>query len=235
MRAGRGALKSSNYGLLFSRGAIGIAAMLAWFYSLAFVPITEATALSFTAAIFTALAAIVFLGERVRLRRWAAIICGFTGVLVVLRPDTDNFNPLMLLILFSAMFWALSITMIKHLSKTDTPTSLVAWMSIILTLLSFPLALYYWQWPVGEQWLWLISIGVLGTLGNLCMVRALTLADITAVMSIDFFRLVWGALIGVYFFGDPMHVTTWVGAGIIFASGLYIIFRESVVRDEQQS
>lgn len=233
MRAGRGALKSSNYGLLFSRGAVGITAMLAWFYSLAYVPITEATALSFTAAIFTALTAIAFLGERVRFRRWAAIICGFTGVLVVLRPDTDNFNPLMLLILFSAMFWALSITMIKHLSKTDTPTSLVAWMSILLTLLSFPLALYYWQWPVGEQWLWLIAIGALGTLGNLCMVRALALADITAVMSIDFFRLVWGALIGIYFFGDQMQVTTWLGAAIIFASGLYIIFRESVVGGRQ--
>jgi drug/metabolite transporter (DMT)-like permease len=131
------------------------------------------------------------------------------------------------------MFWALSITMIKHLSKTDTPTSLVAWMSILLTLLSFPLALYYWQWPVGEQWLWLIAIGALGTLGNLCMVRALALADITAVMSIDFFRLIWGALIGIYFFGDQMQVTTWLGAAIIFASGLYIIFRESVVGERQ--
>jgi len=233
IRAGRGALKSSNYGLLFSRGVIGIAAMLAWFYSLAYVPITEATALSFTAAIFTALTAIIFLGERVRFRRWAAIFCGFTGVLVVLQPNTDNFNPLMLLILFSAMLWALSLTMIKHLSKTDTPTSLVAWMSILLTVLSFPLALFYWQSPVGEQWLWLIAIGTLGTLGNLCMVRALALADITAVMSIDFFRLLWGALIGIYFFGDQMRVTTWLGAAIIFASGLYIIFRESEVRGRQ--
>ncbi len=230
MRAGRGALKSNHYSLLFLRGVIGITAMMAWFYGLVHVPITEATTLSFTAAIFTALSAIIFLGERVHFRRWAAIGCGFIGVLVVLRPNTDNFNPVMLMILFSAMFWALSITLIKHMSKTDTPTSLVAWMSIILTLLSFPLALYYWQWPVGEQWLWLMAIGVLGSLGHLCMVRALSLADITAVMSIDFSRLVWSALIGVYFFGDQMQVATWLGAAIIFASGLYIIFRESEVR-----
>jgi len=233
MRAGRGALKSNHYSLLFLRGVIGITAMLAWFYGLVHVPITEATTLSFTAAIFTALTAIIFLGERVRFRRWAAIICGFIGVLVVLRPSTDNFNPVMLIILFSAMFWALSITLIKHMSKTDTSTSLVAWMTIILTLLSFPLALYYWQWPVGEQWLWLMAIGVLGSFGHLCMARALTLADITAVMSIDFFRLVWSALIGVYFFGDQMQLATWLGAAIIFASGLYIIFRESKARAGQ--
>jgi drug/metabolite transporter (DMT)-like permease len=233
IRAGRGALKSSHYSLLFLRGVVGITAMMAWFYGLVHVPITEATTLSFTAAIFTALSAIIFLGERVHFRRWAAIGCGFIGVLVVLRPDTGNFNPVMLMILFSAMFWALSITLIKHLSKTDSSTSLVAWMSIILTVLSFPFALYYWQWPVGEQWLWLMAIGVLGSLGHLCMVRALTLADITAVMSIDFFRLVWSALIGVYFFGDQMQLATWLGAAIIFASGLYIIFRESEVRAGQ--
>ncbi len=233
MRAGRGALKSNHYSLLFLRGVIGITAMLAWFYGLVHVPITEATTLSFTAAIFAVLSAIIFLGERVHFRRWAAIGCGFIGVLVVLQPNTDNFNPVMLTILFSAMFWALSITLIKHMSKTDTPTSLVAWMSIILTVLSFPFALYYWQWPVGEQWLWLMAIGVLGGLGHLCMVRALALADITAVMSIDFFRLVWSALIGVYFFGDQMQLATWLGATIIFGSGLYIIFRESEVHGGQ--
>jgi len=235
IRSGWGGLRSSNYHLLFLRGFIGITAMLAWFYSLVHVPLTEATALSFTAAIFTALAAIVFLGERVRFRRWAAIIAGFVGVLVVLRPETDNFNPLLVLVLFSTVFWALSITVIKHLSKTDSPTSLVAWMSILMTVLSLPFALYYWQWPVGIQWLWMIGIGVLGTLGHLCMVKALALADTSAVMTIDFFRLIWGALIGYYFFGDQMELSTWIGAIIIFTSGAYIIFRESVVQRQSTS
>lgn len=209
--------------------------MLAWFYSLVHVPLTEATALSFTAAIFTALAAIIFLGERVRFRRWAAIISGFVGVLVVLRPETDNFNPLLVLVLFSTVFWALSITVIKHLSKTDSPTSLVAWTSILMTVLSLPFALYYWQWPVGIQWLWMISIGVLGTLGHLCMVKALALADTSVVMTIDFFRLIWGASIGYYFFGDQMELSTWIGAIIIFTSGAYIIFRESAVQRQSTS
>lgn len=227
-RTGLAGLRTNHIHLLFLRGFLGIIALLAWFYSLVHVPLTEATALSFTAAIFTALAAIVFLGERVRFRRWAAIVVGFIGVVVVLRPETENFNPLLVLVLFSTVFWALSITLIKYLSKTDSATSLVAWMSILMTILSFPFALYYWQWPVGEQWLWLVSIGVLGTLGHLCMVRAISLADTSLVMTIDFFRLIWGALIGYYFFGDQMAISTWVGAIIIFASGAYIIYRESV-------
>jgi len=228
-------LRSSNYHLLLLRGLIGIIAMLAWFYSLVHVPLTEATALSFTAAIFTALAAIVFLGERVRFRRWAAILFGFVGVLVVLRPETEGFDPMLLLVLFSTLFWALSITLIKYLSRTDSPTSLVAWMTILMTVLSFPFALYYWQWPVGEQWLWLIAIGTMGTIGHFCMVRALILADTAAVMTIDFFRLIWGTLIGVYFFGDMLHASTWIGGIIIFSSGLYIIIRESRVhrQDDQ--
>ena len=164
-----------------------------------------------------------------RLRRWAAILIGFVGVLIVLRPETEGFNPLLLLVLFSTVFWALSITLIKYLSRTDSSTSLVAWMTIMMTVFSFPFALYYWQWPVGEQWLLLIAIGVMGTIGHLCMVRALALADTAAVMTIDFFRLIWGTLIGFYFFGDKLYASTWIGGIIIFSSGLYIIIRESRV------
>ncbi len=232
IRSGWGGLRTSHFRLLFLRGFLGIIALLAWFYSLVHVPLTEATALSFTAALFTALAAIVFLGERVRFRRWAAIVAGFVGVVVVLRPETDSFNPLLLLVLFSTLFWALSITLIKFLSRTDSALSLVAWMSILMSILSLPFALYFWQWPVGEQWLWLLAIGVLGTLGNLCMVKAISLADTSLVMTIDFFRLIWGALIGYYFFGDQMSISTWVGAVIIFSSGAYIIFRESAVQEK---
>ena len=81
----------------------------------------------------------------------------------------------------------------------------------------------------------MIGIGVLGTLGHLCMVKALALADTSAVMTIDFFRLIWGALIGYYFFGDQMELSTWIGAIIIFTSGAYIIFRESVVQRQSTS
>ena len=235
IRLGRAGLKTHQPKFLMLRGFTGIIAIVAWFYGLLHVPLAEATALSFTSAIFTALCAFFFLGEIMRVRRWAAIVCGFIGVLVVLRPDAEQFNPAMLIVVCATVFWAISVTLVKHLSKTDSAVSLVGWMSIMLTILSFPLALYYWQWPQGGQWLWLFAIGAAGTLGHLCMVRALKLADTTAVMSIDFFRMVWGTAIGVYFFADTIQVSTWVGAIIIFGSGIYIIFRESLVRENRQA
>ena len=233
LKVGMRGLYTAHPRIILLRGVSGIIAMLTWFYSLSTVPTAEATAMSFTAAIFSALAALIFLGEKVHLRRWAAIFGGFFGVVIVLQPNTDNFNPHMLLILVSCFFWGLSVTMVKYLTRTDTSTSIVAWMSILLTIMALPPALLYWQWPNIDQYLLLGTMGILATIGHLAMARALSLAETTAVMSIDFMRLIWAALIGIYFFGDGFDIYTWIGALIIFGSGLYIIFRESVVKKRQ--
>ena len=233
IRIGLPGLHTKHPRLMVVRGISGVIAMLAWFYGLAKVPTAEATALSFTAAIFSALAAFIFLKEKMRLRRWLAIAGGFVGVLVVLQPTSENYNPYMLLVLTSCIFWGLSVTIVKYLTRTDSTTSIVAWMSISITILSLPPALLYWEWPDLGQFLLLAVMGILGTLGHLAMARALSLADTTAVMSIDFMRLIWGALIGIFFFSDAFDINTWIGAMIIFASGLYIIFRESLAKEKR--
>jgi drug/metabolite transporter (DMT)-like permease len=152
--------------------------------------------------------------------------------MVVLQPSSDNFNPYMFFILLSCVFWGLSVTIVKTLTRTDSTTSIVAWMAILLTIMSLPPALLYWQWPQPADLLLLGIMGVLGTLGHLWMAKALSLAETTAIMSIDFMRLIWAAMIGFFFFGDTFDISTWVGAAIIFSSGLYIIFRESVARED---
>jgi len=233
LRAGASGLKTHHPQLMLLRSLSGIVAMLTWFYGLSKVPTAEATALSFTAAIFTALVAYLMLGEKMRRHRWLAIFGGFIGVIVVLQPNTDNYNPYMLLILVSCVFWGLSVSLVKLLTRTDSTTSIVAWMSILLTILSLPPALFYWQWPSLDQFLLLGIMGILATIGHLGMTQALSLADTTAVMSIDFMRLIWAAMIGAFFFSDAFDIYTWVGATIIFSSGLYIIFRESLVRKAQ--
>ena len=232
-RVGLPAIRSHNPRIVVLRSVSGIIAMLTWFYSLSKVPIAEATALSFTAAIFTALVAYILLKEKMKSHRWIAISGGFIGVIIVLQPDTGNFDPHMLLVLVSCVFWGLSVTLVKILTRTDSITSIVAWMSILLTVMSLPPALFYWQWLSVDQFLLLGTMGVLATLGHLAMTQALSLADTTAVMSIDFMRLVWAALIGFYFFSDPLEISTWIGAIIIFSSGLYIIFRESLPRENR--
>ena len=232
-RVGLPAIRSHNPRIVVLRSVSGIIAMLTWFYSLSKVPIAEATALSFTAAIFTALVAYILLKEKMKSHRWIAISGGFIGVIIVLQPDTGNFDPYMLLVLVSCVFWGLSVTLVKILTQTDSITSIVAWMSILLTVMSLPPALFYWQWLSVDQFLLLSAMGVMATLGHLAMTQALSLADTTAVMSIDFMRLVWAALIGFYFFSDPLEISTWIGAIIIFSSGLYIIFRESLTRENR--
>ncbi len=229
-RVGLPAIRPHNPRIMVLRSVSGIIAMLTWFYSLSKVPTAEATALSFTAAIFTALVSYILLKEKMKAHRWTAIFGGIIGVIIVLQPDTENYNPYMLLVLVSCMFWGLSVTLVKILTRTDSVTSIVAWMSILLTVMSLPPALLFWQWLNVDQVLLLCAMGVMATLGHLAMTQALSLADTTAVMSIDFMRLIWAALIGYYFFSDPLEIYTWIGATIIFASGLYIIFRESLTR-----
>ena len=215
LRGGWSSLYSKQPGLQVLRGCTGIVAMLSWF---------------FTAAIFASLGALVFLGEKMRLRRWAAVIVSFIGVLIILRPGTGGFDLQALTVLLSASMWGAGVVIVKQLSRTDTGVSIVGWMGISLTVLSIPPALLVWEWPNLTQLLWLCLIGMLGTAGHLTMIRALRKADTTAAMSVDFARLLWATLLGSFFFADPIDALTWVGGGVIFASGIYIIYRESQVK-----
>jgi len=230
MKGGWSSLRTEQPKLQVLRGVSGILAMLSWFYALSVVPIATATALSFTAAVFASLGALVFLGEKMRLRRWAAVFISFSGVLLILRPGTEGFNLHALTVLFSALMWGVGVVIVKQLSHTDSGVTIVGWMGISLTVLSIGPAVLVWQWPTLYQLLWLSLIGLLGTLGHLTMIRGLRMAETTAVMSVDFARLVWATLLGYFLFADPIDGLTWIGGGIIFVSGIYIIYRESQVK-----
>ncbi len=235
LKNGLPSLRTNRAHLHAARAFTGVFAMLLWFQALATVPIATATALSFSAAIFTTIAAVIFLGEQVRARRIAAIVAGIAGVVIVLRPASDSFNSYALLVLLSTMFWGTSVVIVKSLSSTEHTASIVAWNAILLTLLSLPFAIWSNQWPSLSQMPVLVAIGGLGTIGHLCMVGALARADSTAVMSLDFLRLIWTIIIGSWFFSDRLDIWTIVGAMVIFSSGVYILFRESRLRQEKQT
>lgn len=232
LKGGVASMAVSRPWLMAIRLLTGIFAMLSWFYALSKVPIANATALSFSATIFATLSAWLFLGERMRLRRWAAIFVGLIGVLIVLRPGVGGYNAFGLLVLASTVSWGIGVTLVKKLSQTDSITSVVAWMSIGLTVLSVPIAWWFWQPPTLTQYALLFAVGSLGTIGHLCMTRALKMADTGPIMSIDFTRLIWTTAFGAALFGDVLDTWTMVGAVVIFSSGLYIIFRESHLERE---
>ena len=230
LRAGIGNLKSRQPGLQLLRSAFGLVAMFTWFYALSVVPIAQATALSFTSVIFGSIGAALLLGERMRLRRWSAVLAGFAGTLVILRPGFGDVDPAALIVVLSSICWAGALLTVKRLSATDSVVCIVTWNSILLTVLSLPVAIPVWVTPSTEQLLWLSLIGLLATLGHLAMTGAFKASDATAVLPVDYTRLLWATVIGYLAFGEIPDIWTWIGGTIIFASTTYISYREATLR-----
>jgi drug/metabolite transporter (DMT)-like permease len=163
--------------------------MLSFFYALSITPLSEVTALGFTAPIFTTLLAALVLGEIVGARRWAAVIVGFVGALIILRPGFVEVGPGQMLVVFSSLVWACALLVIKTLSRTDSSATIIAYMALLMIPLTLAPAAFVWRWPDGAQLFWLVLVGLLGGGGQLCMTEALRRADTAAVMPIDFCKL----------------------------------------------
>jgi drug/metabolite transporter (DMT)-like permease len=225
-------LHTRHFRLHALRAAFNIMAMLSFFYALSITPLSEVTALGFTAPIFATVLAALVLREVVRARRWTAIAIGFLGTLIILRPGFEAIGTGQLLVLFSSMIWACALLVIKTLGRTDSSATIISYMALLMIPLSLVPALFVWQWPAGQEWGWLIAIGVLGGIGQFGMTEALRQADTAVVMPIDFFKLIWVAVIAYLAFAERPDLYTWIGGSVIFASTLYISYRE---RAAQQS
>jgi len=230
----RGALlKTKHLKWHLLRSTFNVVAMLIFFYALSITALATVQALSFTAPLFTTVLAVFILGERVRLRRWAAIALGFTGVLIIIRPGIQPVELGTLLVLCSALIWALTMVIIKRLSNTDSPLTITAYVTIFLTIMSLVPALLVWKTPVGWQWSWLFFAAITGTLGQLCLAKAFAYADTTIVLPIDFAKIIWGSTLGFIFFGEYVSAYTWIGAVIIFAGASYVAIRERQLEKER--
>ncbi|MBL4613803.1 MAG: DMT family transporter, partial [Magnetovibrio sp.] len=142
------------------RSMFGICAMLIWFSVLTMMPIAEATAISFSAPLFTTAGAALFLKERVGMRRWSATLIGFVGVLLIIRPGFQEVGLPQMLALLAAVLIAGSMLSNKSLTRTELPNSMVVWMGVFMSLFSLPPALTVWSWPEGEVWVWLLALGI---------------------------------------------------------------------------
>ncbi|MEM7022309.1 MAG: DMT family transporter [Pseudomonadota bacterium] len=201
-------------------------AMICWFLAVAEIPLAEAMALSFTKPLFATLGAALILGELVRSRRWTAVVVGFAGVLVVLRPGADAISPYALLMLLSALLLAGVALQVKHMTKTESATTIVLYQSIFITLISLPLALLYWRTPTMTDMLLLLVIGTIGTVKELTTTRALALVDASVVVAFEFLRLPLTALAAYIFFAEIPTIWIWTGGAVIFGATAYIAHRE---------
>lgn len=228
-RVGWGGLKTKRIGLYTVRGIIGLGAMLMFFWAITILPLAQVTALSFTAPLFATILAALVLGEVVRARRWAAILVGFLGTLIILRPGLQEIGWPTIAVLFSSLLMASAVVMIKTLSRTEPISAIVTYMVIYLTPMSLIPALFVWQTPSWNMLVWLIALGGVATAAHQCLTRSFAVAEASAVMPFDFTRLIFAALIGYFFFGQVPDLWSGIGAAVIVAASVYIAHREAVV------
>lgn len=233
VRQGPDVLKTARLNVHFWRAGVGLSAMLCWFSAVAYLPLAEAVALNFTVPLFATAGAALFLGEVVRARRWTATVVGFLGVLIILRPGFVEFTPLMTLPVIAAGFMAVSVLIVKSLSGTEAPLTVVLYMNLLLTPLSLLPALFVWRWPnLAELGLGLF-IGFCAVLAHISFTRGFARADASAIMPFDYARLPFVAAIGFLLFGEVPDAWTWVGAAVIAAAAIYIAQREARVARER--
>lgn len=223
-------LHTNRLGLHISRGAIHTAGMMLWFVALPLTTLAEITALGFTGPIFVTIGAALFLGEDVRLRRWIAVIVGFIGAMIIIRPGFSALHLGVICILLSTPIFSASNLMSKALSSTDSANTIVIWQNIVIVICAAPFAIWFWQNPGWGDIVWFLLAGLAGTLGHICQQRGYQLADITLLQPIGFLSLIYNTVLGYLLFFQQPDVWTFVGAAVIFGSAMYISHREAVRR-----
>jgi drug/metabolite transporter (DMT)-like permease len=227
MRTGLSGLSCKNLPLLFARSISSYIGAIFWFASMIYLPLAEAPVLGYTAPLFATLGAVLFLGEVVRKKRWWALVVGFSGTLIILRPGIETITLPALYAIGGAIFISCSALLVKVLSRTDSPETIVLYMAIFSTPLSLGAAIFVWSTPSLETLFWLIGIGLFSTLAHLAYTRSFAIADASVVLPYDYVRLLMVAAVGFGFFGEIPDIWTWAGAAVIAGSTFYIARRET--------
>ena len=195
-------------------------AQFGWFLALTLIPLAQVISIEFTMPIWTAILAVAFLGERMGLWKNLAVVLGVVGVVLIVRPGTNEIVPGQLIALAAAIGFALSVTMVKSLTRTDSVVTILFWMLVIQSVIGLVPALAVWQWPSTYVWGWIIVIAFLGTYSHYCLTRAMLHADATIVVPMDFLRVPLTALAGWLIYGEQLDTFTVAGAILILSGNL---------------
>lgn len=227
LRHGPGLLRTAKLPLYLLRCAIGIVSMLGGFWAIVNLPLALAISLSYSTPLFVTVGAVLFLGEVVRARRWTAVIAGFLGVLVIVRPGAESFSAGTLIALLAAAMSAVVAISIKFLSRTEHPDAIVIYTSLLWIPMSLLPALWVWVAPAGITWLWVVLAGLLGTAGHVCWTRGLKLGEASLLAPLSFMQLPVVAVAGYVLFDEAIGRWTVLGASIVFGANFYIARREA--------
>ena len=221
------ALQTDNMRLQIIRALINIISMICWFTAIGMMHLEKATALGFTTPLFTTILAVIVLGEVIRFHRTAALLLGFIGILIIIRPGYMPFEFGTILMLIASFSFSFVLIFVKKLSATDSSLTIIFYHLLYMTPAFFILSFFYWENINFNQLIIFILMGAAGLLSHWCLAQAFKMSDTTFVMPLQFTKLIWASLIGLFIFSEQPDIWTWIGGIIIFISVVYITYREA--------
>jgi len=229
-------VRSNRPGLQALRVGIGFGSMFGFFYAFPRMPLVDAYAISFSAPLFMVALSVPILREPVGWRRWTAVGVGFAGVLIMLDPWAIEFHPVSLVILGATFCYSLSTVLVRLLSRHDLDVVTLFWFAIVGSLISLVCAIPDWIWPPLLDWVWLLTLGLLGGIAQILITRAWRLAPAAVLAPFDYTAIVLAVAFGYLWFREEPSPTVWYGLPLVMGSGLYILHRERIrARDRKKS
>lgn len=227
-----GSLKTNSFGLQILRIFLALVAMGFGFTAVINMPLADATAIGFAKSFFVTICAIFFLNEVIGFRRWFAVIIGFIGVLIVLRPGFDGFTIYGVYALIGSAGAGTVMVVIRILTRTESTTSILTYQALGVGLAVAIPGLWFWQWPNTYEWLLLIGMGVISYIAQMLNITAYKYGEASVMASLDYVRLIYAVIFGWILFETLPDFWTWFGAMIIIGASVYTIHRENQKKQE---
>jgi len=214
-------------GLQLLRAVTAVLTMATFFWALALMPLADVIAIVFAAPLFMTVLGAVVLGEKVGPRRWGAVIVGFVGVLIMVRPGDTSFGWAVMLPLASALFYAVSNIVSRQLTATETTENLMLWITGTAIVCTAPLMPLQWTTPTPFDWGVFAFTGLASGAGQFLMLRAFRYGEISMLAPIEYTALIWAAALGFLIWSEVPSLSIWIGAPIVVGASLYIAHRET--------
>ena len=202
------------------RNVFHFIAQYGWFLGIGLLPLAEVFALEFTVPIWTLIIASFFLDEKVTMNKLIAIFLGTLGVVAIVQPGYALIDYASIIVLGSAVCFAIAHTTTKSLARTESPLIILLFMCLVQLPIGLFFSLPHWVWPQGEQWLWLTVIGLSALAAHYCLANAMKYAEVTTIITLDFFRLPLIALVGVIFYHEAFELPLLIGGALMLMANL---------------
>ncbi len=223
---------TKNLKIHILRSALNLPAMLLGFAALAMLPLEKMTAIHFIVPIIVTILAVIFLKEKIYLYRSIALVMGFLGMLIILRPGIIDISIGVYMALISSLIWSVVIILTKKVSKNDSAITILSHQYVYMTLLSLPLVIYFWDQPSLQTISFILCAAISGTILHIALNHAYKLVDVTMTQPYSFLGLLVSSIIGYFVFSDKPDFYTWLGASVIFCGVLLISYRELQLNKE---